>query len=106
MSDVTNIVVLCDISTEMDGIFLRRVDRWLRIRTAASLRGGSPRAGANKNMEIHVAAGAFNHFPWKDFLAALPSFVDKKRMREEGGFIIVNIITPDKSVHTWRLICE
>lgn len=106
MSDVTNIVVLCDISTEMDGIFLRRVDRWLRIRTAASLRGVSPRAGGNKNMEIHVAAGAFNHFPWEEFRAALPMFVDEKRMKEEGGFIIVNIITQDESVHTWRLICE
>lgn len=106
MSDVTNIVVQCDILTRDDEKFLRGVDRWLRNKTGASLRCVSPMAGGDKNMEISVSAGAFNHLPWKDFLAAIPEFVDEKRMKAEGGFIIVNLITQDEQVHTWRLICE
>lgn len=106
MSDVTNIVVQCDILTRDDGIFLRGVDRWLRDKTGTSLRCVSPMAGGDKNMEISVSAGAFNHLPWKDFLAIIPAFADEKRMKKEGGFIIVNLITQDDQVHTWRLICE
>ena len=106
MSDVTNIVVQCDLLTAGDCKFLRGADRWLRDKTGVSLRCVSRMAGGNKNLEISVALGAFNHLPWKDFLAALPSFVDKKRMQDEGGFIIVNIITQDESVHTWSHICE
>lgn len=106
MSDVTNIVVQCDLLTHDDGEFLRGVDRWLRDKTGTSLRCVSPMAGGNKNMEISVSAGAFNHLPWKDFLAIIPDFADKARMEDEGGFIIVNLITQDDQVHTWRLICE
>ena len=106
MSDVTNIVVQCDILTAGDGKFLRSVDRWLRDKTGTSLRCVSPMAGGNKNMEISVSAGAFNHLPWKDFLNVIPSFVDKPRMQREGGFITVDLVTPDDQVHTWRLICE
>lgn len=106
MSDVTNIVVQCDILTRDDEKFLRGVDRWLRDKNGTSLRCVSPMAGGDKNMEISVSAGAFNHLPWKDFLAIIPEFVDEKRMKAEGGFIIVNLITQDEQVHTWRLICE
>lgn len=106
MSDVTNIVVQCDLLTAADGRFLRGVDRWLRDKAGVGLRGVSHRAGGDKNLEILVSLGAFNHLPWKDFLAAIPAFVDEKRMKAEGGFIIVNLITQDDQVHTWRLICE
>lgn len=106
MSDVTNIVVQCDILTAGDGKFLRSVDRWLRDKTGTSLCCVSHKAGGNKNLEISVAIGAFNHLPGKDFLAAIPAFADKARMEKEGGFIIVNLTTHDDQVHTWRLICE
>lgn len=106
MSDVTNIVIQCDLLTAESGPFLRRVDRWLRMATGTSLRAVSQKAGGNKNMEIHVSAGAFNHLQWTHFMAALPAFVDEKRMELDGGFIIVTVVPQDESVHVWRVASE
>lgn len=97
MSDVTNIVVQSDLQNVSGGGFLRNVDRWLRIQSGASLRSVSHKAGGNKNMEVCLSAGAFNHLDWRSFLNALPGMVD-----DPDETIIVIVTTQDDQVHTWR----
>lgn len=97
MSNVTNIVVQSDLQKVSGGGFLRNVDRWLRIQSGASLRSVSHKSGGNKNMEVCLSAGAFNHLDWRSFLNALPGMVD-----DPDETIIVIVTTQDDQVHTWR----
>lgn len=97
MSNVTNIVVQSDLQNVSGGGFLRNVDRWLRSRSSASLRSVEHKAGGNKNMEVCLSAGAFNHLDWRGFLNALPGMVD-----DPDETVIVIVTTQDDQVHIWR----